>query len=136
MSRIPKFSGLAWRNLGAVAAVVVAIGLIAAKNLHAQRTFFQRFSLPGDGLLHHELQKRGNSLAMVEVGTAEQPIQLFANRGRVVLRVLRVIAFCSVHWYHAFARSIIITVTIPRPQASPHRLATVSRPPYLARAPC
>ena len=35
MSKIPKLSGLAWRNLGAVAAVVVAIGLIAAKNLHA-----------------------------------------------------------------------------------------------------
>lgn len=35
MSKTQKISGLAWRNLGAVAAVVVAVGLIAAKNLHA-----------------------------------------------------------------------------------------------------
>ena len=35
MSKVPKFSGLAWRNLGAVAAVVLAVGLIAVKNLHA-----------------------------------------------------------------------------------------------------
>ena len=35
MSKFPKLSGLAWRNLVAVGAVVVAIGLIAVKNLHA-----------------------------------------------------------------------------------------------------